>query len=111
MLVSGFCSAPARTTCCSGIAQPLDDARDVRRLDRLAVTVVDDDDGAPAAAAGALHRLQRDRAVLGRLARPYAELLLERLERLLRADQSARDVRAHLDEMRSHGLEVIHVVE
>ena len=43
-------------------------------LHGLAVAVVDRDDRAPAAAAEALDRAQRDLAVVGRLARPDAEL-------------------------------------
>ena len=40
-----------------------------------------------------------------------AELALERLEHLLRADERARDVRADLDQVPADGLEVEHVVE
>ena len=82
-------------------AQLLDDRRHVRGGDRLAVAVVDRDDGAPAAAARALDRPQRHLAVLGRLAGADAELVLERLEHLLRADERAGDVRADLDEVPS----------
>ncbi len=85
--------------------------RHVLGLHRLAVAVVDGDDRAPAAAAVALDRAQRDLAVRRRLARLDAELALERLERRLRADERARDVRAHLDEVLADGLEVVHVVE
>ena len=83
----------------SDIAQLLDDPADALRLDVQAVVVVDRDDGRPAAAAEALDRPQRHLAVLGRLAGPAAELRLERLEHLLRADERARDVRADLDQV------------
>ena len=63
---------PSRTSC--------DDRGNVLGPHGLAVAVVDRDDGAPAAAAGALDRAQGDLAVLGRLARAHAELALERLE-------------------------------
>src|SRR5205823_3837407 len=104
-------SAPARTMCSTGTSQLLDDFRDVLRAHRLAVAMVDRHDRAPAAAACTLDRPQRDEPVLGRLARPHAELLLERLDDLLRADQRARHVRADLDQMPADGLEVEHVVE
>ena len=67
-------------------------------LHRLAVAVVDGDDRAPAAAARALDRAQRDLAVLRRLAGVDPELALERLEHLLRADERAGDVGADLDQ-------------
>ena len=47
----------------------------------------------------------------GRPARAHAELRLERLEDLLRADERTGDVRADLDELTADGLEVEHVVE
>ena len=52
-----------------------------------------------------------DLAVLGRLAGAAAELVLERLEHALRADERARDVRADLDDVLADRLEVEHVVE
>src|SRR5919197_2830459 len=104
-------SAPARTISLTGIAQLLDDSGYVLGAHRLAVAVVDDDDRAPPAAAGALDRPQRDGAVLGRLAGPDAELLLEGLDHLLRSDERARDVGADLDEVPAHRLQVEHVVE
>src|SRR5947207_3014157 len=104
-------SAPARTISLTGIAQLLDDSGHVRGAHRLAVAVVDDDDRAPPAAARALDRPQRDGAVLGRLARPHPELLLEGLHHLLRPDERARDVGADLDEVPAHRLQVEHVVE
>ena len=75
------------------------------------VAVVDRDDRRPAAAAEALDRAERDLAVARRLAGPAAELALERLDDLLRADERAREVRADLDEVLADGLEVEHVVE
>src|SRR5437868_5770857 len=104
-------SAPARTISLTGIAQLLDDSGHVLGAHRLAVAVVDDDDRPPPAAAGALDRPQRDEAVLARLARPDAELLLEGLHHLLRAHERARDVRADLDDVPAHRLQVEHVVE
>src|ERR687887_2627646 len=95
---------PSRRISLIGIAQLLDDSGHVLGAHRLAVAVVDDDDRPPPAAAGALDRPQRDGAVLGRLARADAELLLEGLHHLLRAYQSARDVGADLDEVPPHGL-------
>ena len=65
-----------------------DDLRRVLGLDVMAVAVVDRDDGRVAAAAEALDRAQRDVAVLGRLAGLDPELLLERLDDLLRAAQA-----------------------
>src|SRR2546423_2034490 len=104
-------SAPARTISLTGIAQLLDDSGHVLGAHRLAVAVVDDDHRAPPAAARALDRPQRDEAVLARLARPDAELLLERLHNLLRPDERARDVGADLDDVPAHRLQVEHVVE
>src|SRR5438270_6802547 len=103
--------APARRISLIGMAQLLDDSGHVLGAHRLAVAVVDDDDRPPPAAAGALDRPQRHGAVLRRLAGPYAELLLERLQHLLRADERARDVGADLDEVPAHRLQVEHVVE
>ena len=71
-----------------------------------AVAVVDRDDGRPAAAAEALDGAQRDLAVRARLAGLAAELALERLDDLLRADERARDVRADLDEVLADRREV-----
>src|SRR4051794_9461192 len=99
MSVSGRSSAPCRTTGSAAIAQLLHDPGHVLRPDGLVVAMVDGDDGAPAAAARALHGAQRDLAVLRRLARVHAELALERLQHLLRADERARDVRADLDQV------------
>jgi hypothetical protein len=65
--------------------------------------VVDDDDRRVAAAARALDRPQRDLAVLARLARADPELLRERVDDLLRADERARDVRADLDDVLADG--------
>src|SRR5262245_11596749 len=98
-------SAPASTIDrrVSAMPQLLHDPGDVRGPHGLAVAVVDGDDRAPAAAAGALDRAQRELAVLGRPARVDAELRLERLEHLLRADERARDVRAHLDQVPPDG--------
>src|SRR5919197_5043669 len=104
-------SAPARTISLIGIAQLLDDSGHVLGAHRLAVAVVDDDDRPPPAAARALDRPQRDETAVARLARPDAELLLERLHHLLCAYQSARDVGADLDEVPPDGLQVEHVVE
>src|SRR5919198_6608947 len=92
-------AAPSRTISLIGIAQLLDDSGHVLGAHGLAVAVVDDDHRPPAAAACALDRPQRDGAVLGRVARPHAELLFEGLHHLLRANQSARDVGADLDEV------------
>src|SRR5437588_2521026 len=103
--------APGGRIALIGIAQLLDDSGHVLGAHRLAVAVVDDDDRPPPAAAGALDRPQRHGAVLRRLAGPYAELLLERLQHLLRADERARDVGAELDEVPAHRLQVEHVVE
>ena len=89
----------------------LHERRDVVGLDGLAVAAVDDDDRRVAAAAGALDRPERDLAVLRRLARRDAELLLERLDDALRADERAREVRADLDDVPPDRLEVVHVVE
>ena len=100
-------TAQASATCG---APPRSPARPAARH-ALAVAVVDRDDGAPAAAAGALDGAQRHLAVLGRLARADAELGLERLQHLLRADERAGDVRADLDEVPADGLQVVHVVE
>src|SRR5581483_3486864 len=105
-------SVPARTTeGRSAIAQLPDDRRHLVRTDRLAVAVVDRDDGAPAAAAGALDGAQRHLSVDCRLARAYAQLALEGLEHLLGADEGAGDVRADLDQVPSDGGQVEHVVE
>src|SRR5918911_3418378 len=104
-------STPARTISLTGIAQLLHDSGHVLGAHRLAIAVVDDDDRAPPAAARALDRPQRDEAVVARLARPDAELLLEGLHHLLRAHQSARDVGADLDDVPAHRLQVEHVVE
>src|SRR5918992_462919 len=104
-------SAPSSTTASSGTAQLLDDRRHIVRPHRLAVAVVDGDDGPPPAAPGALERAEREPSVVGCLARLHAELLLERLEHLLRADERARDVRADLDQVPPDRLEMEHVVE
>src|SRR3954468_18114308 len=62
--------APPRTSSLRGIGRPPaqlgDDPGDVLGLDRLAVAVVDRDDRAPPATAGALDEAERDRAVLRR---------------------------------------------
>src|SRR5207344_325760 len=63
------------------------------------------------AAAEALDSAERDLAVLGRLARPDAELPLESLQHRLRVDQAAADVRADLDRVLPDRLDVEHVVE
>src|SRR5919204_4770692 len=102
---------PSRRISLIGIAQLLDDSGHVLGAHRLAVAVVDDDHRSPPAAAGALDRPQRHEAVLGRLAGPHAELLLEGLHHLLRPDERARDVGADLDEVPAHRLEMEHVVE
>ncbi len=73
--------------------------------------MVERDDRRPAAPAEALHCPERHLAALARLARAYPELLLERLEHLLRAAQAAADVRADLDHVPADRLEVEHVVE
>src|SRR5918999_1111376 len=69
-------SAPSSTTASSGTAQLLDDRRHVVRPHRLAVAVVDGDDGPPPAAAGALERAEREASVVGCLARLHPVLLL-----------------------------------
>src|SRR5207253_1229516 len=56
-------------------------------------------------------RAEGDRSVFGRLARRDAELRRERIDDALCAGERARQVRAHLDEVRTDWLEVIHVVE
>src|SRR5205823_8680667 len=111
-LLRSCSSAPPRTM--SGLsctAQLLHDRRDVLGLHRPAVVVVDRDDRRPATAAEALDRAQGELAVLGRLARPHAELALERLEHGLGAAQRAADVRADLDQVPPDGTQMEHVVE
>src|ERR671910_1618586 len=113
---SGCSSPPCRTTNCSDATVGLssqfrDDRRHVGRRQPLAIAVVDRHDGAPAAPAGALDRPQRHLTVLRRLAGVDPEVVLERLEHLLRAHERARDVGADLDEMPADGLQVVHVVE
>src|SRR4051812_33500704 len=89
----------------------LQDRGHVLGPDAVAVAVVDDDDPRVAAAAEALDRAEGDRAVLCRLAGAHAELLLERVDDALRADQRAGEVRAHLDEVLADRGQVVHVVE
>src|SRR2546423_5080046 len=79
------------------IAQLLHDAGGVAGLHVRAVAMVDGDDRRPAAAAEALDRPQGDGTVRRRLARRDTQLFFECLQNLLRADERARDVRAHLD--------------
>src|SRR5919201_5029479 len=86
-------SAPANSSGLTGIAHLGDDPGHVLWPHRLAIAMVDRDDGRPAAAARALHRAQRDRTIVGRLPGPDAELGLERVQYLLRPDERARDVR------------------
>src|SRR5204863_7413291 len=69
------------------------------------------DDGGLSTAVDALDRPQHDLAVRRRLARLYAELALERRQDLLRAAQSAADVRADLDQTPPDWREMEHVVE
>ena len=65
----------------------------------------------PSAAARALDRAQRERAVLRRLARRDAELAREGVHDGLRADERAGEVRADLDHVPPDRGEVEHVVE
>src|SRR5580765_6211810 len=109
-LVRSRSSVPARRTLSAGTELP-HDRGDVPGLHAVAVAVVDDHDRCVPAPAGALDRAERDLAVLGRLARVHAELLLERLDDALRADERAREVRAHLDEVLADRSQVVHVVE
>src|SRR3954466_15821397 len=95
----------------SDAPQLLDDPPNILRIHARAVVMVDGDDRRPAAAPEALHGAQRHLAVLRRLAGAAAELALERLDHLLRADDGARDVRAHLDEVLADRREVELVVE
>ena len=105
-------SAPARSDATSRPRELLHDRGDVLGLHVLAVAVVDGDDGRVAAAAEALDRR-------GSVTSPssvvsparHAELLLERLDDPLRADERAREVRADLDQVLADRLEVEHVVE
>src|SRR3954467_4037630 len=93
-------SVPSRTIISFSLVSAtelLHDAGDVVGLHRLAVAPVDGDDRTPAAAAGALDGGERDLAGVGPLARLDAELLLEGLDDLLRADERAGDVRADAD--------------
>src|SRR5439155_24922442 len=112
-LVRSRSSVPAITIkrCSLATAELLADRGHVRGLHVRPVVMVDRDDGGPAAAAEAFDRAQRHLAVVGGLPRPDAELLLEALEHLLRADECARDVRAHLDHVPAGRREVKHVVE
>src|SRR5437763_7581711 len=111
-LVRSCSSAPPRTTIGrSATAQLLHDRGDVPGLHGPTVVVVDRDDRRPAAAAEALDCAQGELAVLGRLARPYAELALERLEHRLGPAQRAADVRADLDQVPPARTQVEHVVE
>src|SRR5881398_2304003 len=103
-------SAPARTIT-SLMAQLLDDLRHVPGRDVQPVAIVDRDDGRPPTAADALDRPQRKLAVRRRLAGLHAERSLERRQDLLRAAQSAADVRADLDQTPPDGREMEHVVE
>src|SRR5262245_58228258 len=113
-------SAPSSTSCWrSAIAELRHDSRHVLGPGRLAIPVVDDDDRRVAAAARALDRAQRELPVLARLPHRHAHLLLhghaelwlERLDHLLRADERAREVRADLDEVLADRRQVVHVVE
>src|SRR2546427_1131586 len=92
-------------------AELLHDCGHVLGLDVRPVVMVDGDDDGPPTAAETLDRPQRDLAVLCGVTRADAELLLEPLEHLLSADESARDVRAHLHHVPADWLEVEHVVE
>src|SRR5581483_3305140 len=98
-------SAPSR----SELSRPtelLDNGGYVLGPEVLPVAVVHGDDGRVAAAAEALDRAERDPAVVGRLAGPHPELLLERLDHPLRADERARQVGADLYHVPADGLEV-----
>src|SRR6266540_1258007 len=89
----------------------LDQRGNVLGRDRLPVAPVDDGHRRVAAAAGALDRPERHLAVLRRLARGHGQLVLERLDDALRADQRTREVRADLDRVPPDRLQVVHVVE
>src|SRR5512134_3713833 len=88
--------APLRTVS-SAATDLLHERRDVGRVDRLAVALVDDDHRRVAASARTLDRPEGDRAVLRRLPGTDAELLLEGVDDRLRADERAGEVRADLD--------------
>src|SRR4029453_16080130 len=103
-------SAPLRTVS-SATPDLLDERRDVLRLRRLAVAVVDGHDRGIAAAAGALDQPKGDLAVVGGFSGRDPELLFERVDDLLRADEGAGEVRADLDDVTADRLEVVHVVE
>src|SRR3954451_22510466 len=107
-------SVPSRTIISFSLVSAtelLHDAGDVVGLHRLAVAPVDGDDRTPPAAARALDGGERELAVLGRLARLDAELLLEGLDDLLRSDERAGHVGADADRVLSGGLRLVHVVE
>src|SRR4051794_6171207 len=110
--VRSWSSVPASSTFSSATGAYLrDDPGHVLGLHVLAIAVVERDDRGVAAAAEALERAQRDRAVVRRLAGADAELVLERLQYLLRPVERAGEVRADLDHLPTHGLQVEHVVE
>src|SRR5205814_4094950 len=89
----------------------LDDRGDVLGAHMVAVAVADGDRGRVAACVQALDGPECDLTVVRRLAGLQSELVLERVEDALRADERAREVRAHLDRVPPDGLEVEHVVE
>src|SRR5437773_4805750 len=95
----------------SATPQSLHDCGDVCWAHVRSVLMVDRDDRRPAAAAEAFDGPQRHLVVTGRPTCGYAQLVLEALEDLLRADERTGDVRADLDEMPAGGLAAEHVVE
>src|SRR5512133_239653 len=105
------CSSVPASSIVLSPTELLHDLGDVVRFHVLAVAVVDGDDGRVAAAAEALGRAQGDLAVLGRLAGRDAQLRLERVDHLLRADERAGEVGADLDRVPPDGGKVEHVVE
>src|SRR4029077_11091594 len=103
-------SAPARTMT-SLIAEFLEDLRDISGRDVQPVTVVDRNDGGPAAAADALDGAEGEFAVSRRFTWRNAKLGLECGKHVLRPAEAAADVRAHLDQALSDGSQMEHVVE
>src|SRR5215211_142807 len=103
-------SAPWRTVS-SAATHLLDEPGDVLGLRRLPVPVVDDHDRRVAAAAGALDEPERHLAVIRGLAGWDPELLFEGVDDVLRPNEGAGEVGAHLDDVPSDRLEVVHVVE
>src|SRR5215211_7219586 len=82
-----------------------------RTVSSAATHLLDEPDGRVAAAAGALDEPERHLAVIRGLAGWDPELLFEGVDDVLRPNEGAGEVGAHLDHVPSDRLEVVHVVE